>query len=117
MTKIFQHIDTVFVPSKDIDKAFKWYEEVLGGTPGWRSENGEYQSLKFGQTALTLFQTNEDKYFEPRRAAYNFYVPSAQEAYDHLRKHDVKVEEIAEYDVKYFAFYDLDGNRLEVCEY
>ncbi|USG66866.1 hypothetical protein NDK47_06090 [Brevibacillus ruminantium] len=54
---------------------------------------------------------------KPRRSAFNFYVPSTEEAYNHLRSHGVEVEEIKQYGAKYFAFYDLDGNCLEVCEY
>lgn len=90
---------------------------VLGGTPGWKSEKGEYQCVKFQDTSITLFLTSEAKYFEPRRSAFNFYVSSAEEAYQYLLSRGVKVEEVKEYGAKYFAFYDLDGNCLEVCEY
>lgn len=117
MNIMFQHIDTVFVPTRNIEKATKWYVDILGGTLGWKSENGEYQSIKFGQTSLTLFQTNEEFYFQPRHSLFNFYVTSAEEAYKHLKQNEVRVEEIEEYGAKYFVFYDLDGNCLEVCEY
>jgi len=117
MTAMFQRIDTVFVPTRDIERALKWYAGILGGKPGWRSDNGDYQAVSFGDTSLTLFLTDEQVYYEPRRSAFNFYVPDAAEAYRHLQSHGVKVEKIEEDGAKYFAFYDLDGNCLEVCEY
>ncbi|RNB76010.1 VOC family protein [Brevibacillus panacihumi] len=117
MSTMFQRIDTVFVPTRDIEKAFAWYQDVLGGLPGWKSEKGEYQCVKFGDTSITLFLTDDPLYFQPRRSAFNFYVPHAGEAYDYLLNRGVQVEEVKEYGAKYFAFYDLDGNCLEVCEY
>lgn len=78
MTKLFQRIDTIFVPTRDMSQAVKWYVDVLGGEPGWQGDYG---------------------------------------VYDYLKKHGVKVEEVKEYGAKYFAFFDIDGNRLEVCEY
>lgn len=117
MTKLFQHIDTVFLPTRDIEAAMNWYVEILGGKPGWKIERGEYQCIHFGQTSLTLFATDDEQYFQPRRSYFNFYVASAEEAYRYLKEKEVPVEGILEYGAKYFAFYDLDQNCLEVCEY
>ncbi|MED4907867.1 VOC family protein [Brevibacillus centrosporus] len=117
MSAFFKRIDTVFVPTRDVDRALDWYVTVLGGTPGWRSEKGEYQSVTFSDTSITLFLTSDENEFTPRHCAFNFYAPRAEAAYQHLVSHQVKVEEIAEWGAKYFVFYDLDGNRLEVCEY
>ncbi|WP_010276034.1 VOC family protein [Paenibacillus senegalensis] len=117
MTTLFQRIDTVFVPTRDIKKATDWYVQVLGGTTDWSGDEGEYQCIKFGDTSITLFLTDEQTYFEPRRSAFNFYVSNAEEAHSYLKENGVRVEEVKEYGAKYFAFYDLDGNCLEVCEY
>lgn len=117
MSKTFQRIDTVFVPTRDIDKSLNWYVNILDGIPGWKSEQGEYQCIKFGDTSITLFVTDDPVYFQSRRSMFNFYVNNADEAYNHLKMNGVKVEEIKEYGSRYFAFYDLDGNCLEVCEY
>ncbi|MGN8644840.1 VOC family protein [Gracilibacillus sp. HCP3S3_G5_1] len=117
MAIIFQRIDTVFVPTRNIAKALDWYITVLEGTPGWQSEKGEYQCIEFGDTSITLFLTDEQVYFQPRRSLFNFYVKDVKIAYNHLKKNGVKVEEMKEYGARYFAFYDIDGNCLEVCEY
>lgn len=117
MTKIFQHIDTVFIPVRNVDSAAKWYTGIMGGSLGWKSEKGEYQCILFGQTSLTLCLTDDETAFQSKRAAFNFYVASAEEALAYLKSHDVQVEGILEYGAKYFAFYDPDGNALEVCEY
>lgn len=117
MTTLFQRIDTVFVPIRDIKKAADWYVQVLGGTLGWSGDDGEYQCIEFGDTSITLFLTDEQTYFEPRRSAFNFYVSNAEEAHSYLKENGVRVEEVKEYGAKYFIFYDLDGNCLEVCEY
>lgn len=114
---MFQRIDTVFVPTRNIEKALNWYVEILGGVPGWKSEKGEYQCVKFGDTSITLFFTNDQLYFQPRRSTFNFYVPNAEKAYQYLKNCGVEVTELNEYGAKYFAFYDIDGNCLEVCEY
>lgn len=117
MSALFKRIDTVFVPTRNVERALNWYVQVLGGTPGWRSEKGEFQSVTFSDTSITLFLTNDENEYLPRRSPFNFYVPSAEAAYRHLLFHGVTVEEISEYGAKYFAFFDPDGNRLEVCEY
>lgn len=117
MSKIFQRIDTVFVPTKDIEKSLNWYVEILGGIADWKSERGEYQCVKFGDTSITLFLTNDQNYFRPRRSSFNFYVPNAEIAYEYLRTNGVRVDEVKEYGAKYFEFFDVDGNCLEVCEY
>ncbi|MFE9274490.1 VOC family protein [Paenibacillus glucanolyticus] len=116
-TSIFQHIDTVFVPTRNMKAAKEWYTNVLGGRVGWESEQGEYQCILFGQTSLTLFSTEEGKYFEPHHAMFNFFVSNAEEAYQHLKDHGVRVDTILEYGATYFTFYDLDDNCLEVCQY
>ncbi|MEK4979777.1 N-acetyltransferase [Bacillus sp. FSL K6-6540] len=114
---IFQHIDTVFVPTRNIKAAKEWYTGVLGGRIGWESEQGEYQCILFGQTSLTLFSTEEERYFERRHAMFNFFVPNVEDAYRHLRMQNVRVDSILEYGATYFTFYDLDDNCLEVCSY
>jgi catechol 2,3-dioxygenase-like lactoylglutathione lyase family enzyme len=115
---MFQRIDTVFVPTRNIEEAANWYVNILGGTLGWKSDGGEYQSIRFGgETTLTLFLTDDEMYFQPKRAYFNFYVPDVLEAHSYLKANDVKVEDVAEYGAKYFAFFDFDGNCLEVCEY
>lgn len=116
-TSIFQHIDTVFIPTRDIKAAKEWYTSILGGRIGWESEQGEYQCILFGQTSLTLFYTEEAKYFEPRHAMFNFYVSNVEEAHQHLKENGVRVDAILEYGAAYFTFYDPDNNRLEVCSY
>ncbi|MGG4102882.1 GNAT family N-acetyltransferase [Paenibacillus lautus] len=114
---IFQHIDTVFVPTRNIKAAKEWYTGVLGGKIGWESEQGEYQCILFGQTSLTLFSTEEEKYFERKHAMFNFFVPNVEDAYRHLKEHNVRVDTIQEYGATYFTFYDLDDNCLEICSY
>ncbi|USG66867.1 VOC family protein [Brevibacillus ruminantium] len=47
MSGLFQRIDTVFVPTRNIEKALQWYVNILGGKAGWKSEKGEYQSVTF----------------------------------------------------------------------
>lgn len=94
MTTLFQRIYTVFVPTRDIKKAADWYVQVLGGTPGWSGDDGEYQCIEFGDTSITLFLTDEQTYFEPRRSAFNFYVSNAEEAHSYLKENGVRVEEL-----------------------
>lgn len=81
-------------------KGQNWYVEILGEIPDWKSEKGEYQCVKFGDTSITLFLTNDHNYFRPSRSSFNFYVPDAQLAFDYLRSNGVRVEEVKEYGAK-----------------
>jgi catechol 2,3-dioxygenase-like lactoylglutathione lyase family enzyme len=114
-TALFPRIDTVFLPVRNLQKAVEWYTTTLGFTLGWVS--GEYGCLRVGETPLTLYETQDDSRFPSREhAPFNFFHPNAEEARATLLEKGVEVGEIQHGEgVRWFHFFDLDGNRLEVC--
>ncbi|QDP39370.1 VOC family protein [Radiobacillus deserti] len=114
MSEIFKRIDTVFLKVKRFDEAIEWYKQVLGFEVRWVIEEG-YAAMEVGETPLTLVQSEQN--FQPiEDIQFNFYVSDIQEAYQHLKSHDVEVGEIVDHgDLQEFSFKDLDGNVLAVC--
>ncbi|QOR68766.1 VOC family protein [Cytobacillus suaedae] len=112
---MFKRIDTVFLEVSDIQQSIDWYTTILGFELRW--QHGVYAALNVSETPLTLVQKNDD--FQPnKKSLFNFYVSDVNEAHSHLVNNEVKVEDIqVEDDVSWFVFYDLDGNRLEVCHF
>lgn len=118
MGQMFRRVDTVFVQVADVDKATAWYAEVLGLTERFRRQ--DLACLGAGETSITLLGPGWWKNGRPGRtpAAFNFYVPDAEQAHRHLRDQGVTCGPV-EMDgtSSWFWFDDPDGNRLEVCSF
>jgi len=110
---MFKRIDTVFVYVKNLEKATKWYQEILGLEIAM--EYPGYVAFKLSETYLTLIE--EDTQINRKHSSFNLYVEDIQIVHQHLRKNEVKTSEIRQDGVFHFFFYDLDGNRLEVCSF
>lgn len=114
MGDLFKRIDTVFLEVTDIERSIQWYTNVLGFTLRWVAKDTGYAAINIGETPLTLVQAREVK--PGTHCPFNFYSPSINQAYDHLKKNGVDVEEIVDYgDVLSFNFKDPDGHLLGVC--
>lgn len=114
---LFEKIDTVFIPVQNLVKALDWYVDVLGGKPGWKDDNGIYQTVNFGDTSVTLFINEHELNLHRKYSLFSMYTTSIEKAYDYLKMHSKRVEDIQEAGVAYFIFEDLDGNCIEVCSY
>lgn len=121
MTKprILQGIDTIIIRVSDINNAKKWYLEKLQLNSIWEDEKLNLVVLDTqSATSITLWQTDDKIIVNKNTSSYPiFKTTNAQEAFQELQNKGVLVEQIIEdHFVKYFFFYDLDGNILETCE-
>ncbi|KAA0549080.1 VOC family protein [Bacillus sp. BGMRC 2118] len=116
MTPLFKRIDTVFLKVNDFERAIDWYCSVLGFTLRWKESEGGYAALNIGETPLTLVRSSVK--VKESSVSFNFFSPDIETAHHHLKMNHVKVEPIQdEGDVKWFRFYDLEENQLEVCSF
>ena len=117
--KTLQGIDTIIVRVSDISSSKHWYEEKLNLAPIWDDLESRLVVLDTGSpTSLTLWQTDRKVRNNRETASYPiFRTQDAALARYELRERGVEVGEVIEDGVvKYFFFYDPDGNVLEACQ-
>ena len=118
MSQLFTRIDTVFLRVTDLKRALEWYHKVFSLEMGWADIDNGYASLKLGETPLTLVATPTDQFVpQTSHAPFNFFVPDAEAAHAHLTSLGIECTPIVTDSVKWFDFYDADGNLLSVCNW
>jgi catechol 2,3-dioxygenase-like lactoylglutathione lyase family enzyme len=116
---LIQGIDTIIVRVSNIQKSKAWYQDKLGFLPVWHDPDMKLVVFDTkGAASLTIWQT--DKKIENQRetATYPiFKTTDASKLREDLQNQGIQVEQIMEDEhVKYFFFFDPDGNVLEACE-
>lgn len=117
--KIFQGIDTVIVRVSDVEAAKSWYQAHLGLEPVWEDPTAKLVVLHTGSpTSLTLWQSEAAGSRNRETTAFPiFKTTDARSAWKKLKDGQVHVEEVVEEEqVRFFRFYDPDGNLLEACQ-
>ncbi len=114
-------VGSIFIPVTDIEKSAVWYEDVLGVKIIGRWEDGAGFYLPAGSTQLALVKVESPQPAEfvtkrnQRNAYYNFVVDDIEAAYQHFNNKGIVTNEIDDFaGMKYFSFYDLDGNPFSV---
>ncbi|HEY1023306.1 MAG TPA: VOC family protein, partial [Flavisolibacter sp.] len=119
VTNLFQGIDTVILRVSNIDISREWYVAKLELTVQYEDKNLKLVVLATkSTTSLTLWQTEDVMTVNPNTASYPiFKTPDAQALQMALSERGIQVGEIIQdaY-VRYFIFYDPDGNILEACQ-
>lgn len=117
--KLLQGIDTVIVRVSNITASKEWYIEKLGLALLFEDDKMKLVVLDAkGSTSLTLWQTDKTVSVNRDTASYPiFKTPDADALKQELLNRGLEVGEIIQdaY-VKYFFFYDPDGNMLEACQ-
>jgi catechol 2,3-dioxygenase-like lactoylglutathione lyase family enzyme len=117
--KLLQGIDTVIVRVSNIATSKEWYVKKLGLALLFEDDKMKLVVLDTkGPTSLTLWQTDKTVTVNRDTASYPiFKTPDADALKQELLNRGIEVEEIIQdaY-VKYFFFYDPDGNILEACQ-
>ncbi len=116
---LLQGIDTVIVRVQDIERSKKWYQEKLGLVAQWDDPKMKLVVLDTNSpTSLTLWQTSEQISVQRDTASYPiFRTPDATALNEELRSRHIETSGIIEDEyVKYFFFFDPDGNVLEACQ-
>ncbi|MCJ0743095.1 VOC family protein [Pedobacter montanisoli] len=119
MKELLQGIDTIIIRVSSIRKAATWYKEKLELSALWEDEGLNLVVLDTNSAvSITLWQTKEPIEINKKTAAYPiFKTPNADLLRAKLELKDVEVDEILQDDhVRYFFFYDPDGNVLEACQ-
>lgn len=117
--KLLQGIDTVIVRVSNIEVSKAWYQNELGLTSIWDDPNMKLVVLDTDSpTSLTLWQTDQQIVINKHTASYPiFKTPDADALRKELERKRVEVGEVIQDDyVKYFFFFDPDGNILEACQ-
>ena len=118
-TKLLQGIDTVIIRVSDIEISKDWYQVKLGLLPVWDDPKMNLVVLGTNSaTSLTLWQTKKKISIDQETASYPiFKTPDASALREALIVSGIQVGEIIQdIHVKYFFFYDPDGNILEACQ-
>lgn len=110
---MFKRIDTVFLYTNNLEESRDWYKKILGLEIAM--EYPGYVAFKLSETFLTLIENNSQ--INSTYNTFNFYVEDIEKVHKYLLNNQVKVSEIQENGVFHFSFFDLDGNRLEVCSF
>ena len=117
--KLLQGIDTVIIRVSDIEISKDWYQKKLGLLPVWDDPQMNLVVLDTNSaTSLTLWQTKKKISIDQETASYPiFKTPDASALREALIISGIQVGEIIQDEhVKYFFFYDPDGNILEACQ-
>jgi catechol 2,3-dioxygenase-like lactoylglutathione lyase family enzyme len=117
--KLLQGIDTVIVRVSNIETSKEWYLEKLGLALLFEDAKMKLVVLDTNSpTSLTLWQTEQTFSVNQNTASYPiFKTPDADALKQELLNRGIEVGEIIQDEyVKYFLFYDPDGNVLEACQ-
>lgn len=116
---ILHGIDTIILRVSDINFSKNWYREKLSFKITYEEPALMLAVLDTGgPTSITLWQTSKPIQSRKETAAYPiFKTPDAEVARQQLKDNDVTTDEVVDDGfVKYFQFYDPDGNILEACQ-
>ncbi len=117
---LFGRLDTMIIRARDWEAAADWYLEKLGLQASYTDPAQGFVVLPFNGHTLTIWQLKPGEVLPPRGTAvpYPILVTTDAEALQTtLLERDVVVgpiEVVA--GVRFFSFWDLDGNRLEACQ-
>lgn len=116
---LLEGIDTVILRVSNIVASKEWYINRLGLSPIWEDTPMNLVVLDTNSpTSLTLWQTAQPVRVNKEIASYPIFKTSdAELLMDQLKQRGVQTGELIQDDyVKYFLFYDPDGNVLEACQ-
>lgn len=114
-------VNNVFIHVSDLKKSAEWYSNLLGiPYVSEKVESPVYNISVTSETGLTLDDHTFEKEFtlQPsQHVLFNFFVSDIHEAYQFIKRNNIKVvKEIEQIgDFAYFNFHDLDGNVLMIC--
>jgi catechol 2,3-dioxygenase-like lactoylglutathione lyase family enzyme len=116
---LFEGIDTVIIRVSNYLVSKKWYKDKLGMEVIFEDHTSKLVVFDTGSpTSLTIWQTDEKTAPQKERNAYPIFRTSdAAASRTELANKDVNVDELVEAEgIKFYRFYDPDGNLFEACE-
>ena len=119
VSHLLQGIDTIIVRVSDINISRDWYVTKLGLTVLFEDTDMKLVVVDTNSaTSLTLWQTDDEIVINPNTTCYPiFKTQDAAALRLALLGQGIPVGEIIQdTHVRYFFFYDPDGNVLEACQ-
>jgi catechol 2,3-dioxygenase-like lactoylglutathione lyase family enzyme len=117
---LVERIDTIILRVRDYEAAADWYTEKLGLQAIYTDAAQGLAVLAFDGHSLTLWQLKPGEELPPHGTCVPFPIFVAADAaalHAELQGRGVVVDSLQEGGgVHFFAFWDLDGNRLEACQ-
>ena len=117
---LVERIDTIILRVRDYEAAVDWYTEKLGLQATYTDAAQGLAVVAFDGHSLTLWQLKSGEVLPPRGTCVPFPIFVAADAaalHAELEGRGVAVESLQEGGgVRFFSFWDLDGNRLEACQ-
>ncbi|MCA0972251.1 VOC family protein [Halobacillus litoralis] len=114
-------VGSIFIPVTDLEKSTAWYEKHLHVKKigGWEGGAGFY--LQKGPTQLALIQVDTPQPTEftikgqQKNSYFNFVVDDIESTHQRFKDEGIATTEIDDFGgMKFFDFYDLDGNPFSV---
>jgi len=117
---IFERLDTVIIRAGNINASKKWYMEILQLKSLFEDEKEKLVVFDTGgTTSITIWQLKENETLNRNGAGSFpiFFSPDAKSIHKYLTEKEVETGDIIEGEnIKFFSFFDPDGNKLEVCQ-
>jgi catechol 2,3-dioxygenase-like lactoylglutathione lyase family enzyme len=117
---LFGRLDTMIIRARDWEAAADWYLEKLGLRASYTDPTQGFVVLPFNDLTLTIWQLKPGEVLPPRGTAVPYPILVTTDAaalQATLQERDVTVGPIEVVEgVRFFSFWDLDGNRLEACQ-
>ncbi|WP_223702198.1 VOC family protein [Sutcliffiella deserti] len=114
-------VGSIFIPVTNIERSTDWYVKFLGVKKIDSWENGAGFYLPIGSTQLALVKVESPQSTEfvtkgnQKNSYYNFIVDDIETAHQHFKNNGIVTSEIDDFGgMKFFDFYDLDGNPFSV---
>ena len=114
-------VGSIFIPVTDIEKSTDWYVKFLGvkKIDSWGDGAGFY--LPTGSTQLALVKVESPQPTEfiikgnQKNSYFNFVVDDIETTHQQFKNNGIVTTEIDDFGgMKFFDFFDLDGNPFSV---
>lgn len=111
---LLDRIDTICLTVSNVEKASAWYQDILGLKESFNG--GCYRILTIGNSKVPLTIEEGDVKSSHNQIYPIYFSKSIENTYEILKENGVAVSELQSDGVNnFFDFYDLDGNKLQVC--
>ncbi|RIW31621.1 VOC family protein [Bacillus salacetis] len=114
-------VGSIFIPVTDIEKSTDWYVKFLGVKiiDSWGDGAGFYLPNGSTQLALVKVESPQPTEFiikgDQRNSYFNFVVDDIETAHQKFKQNGIVTTEIDDFGgMKFFDFFDLDGNPFSV---
>lgn len=110
---MFERIDTICLTVSNVEQSSTWYQEI-GFKVAFEGEG--YRVLTVGNSEVPLTIEEGSMSSKENQAYPIFFTKDINNTFKKLQEKDVEVTELQDDgDNKFFDFYDLDNNKLQVC--